>query len=138
MLEQANLYELSDQAGETQVFYSTTSAAGPPQFIYVLNGVRTLFSGDQIEMRSTALGDEVTVTVNTVVDDHTTTLTLLIPVTLVAMGDKVPIETLGVLMTTVTTSAGSPAGASQRYVALHLVGMAKQVDFSLAHADPST
>ena len=128
-LEQANLYELVTIGDETQVYYSTTSPLGPPEFTYVFQGSRTLFSGNQIETRATALGEEVTVTLESVADDHTTTLTVLIPATSVALGDKVPLRTLGVLTTTTTAIAGSPSGVSQTYLALDLHGMAKQVVF---------
>jgi hypothetical protein len=127
-LEQANLYELVTIGDETQVYYSTTPL-GPPEFTYVFQGSRTLFSGNQIETRATALGEEVTVTLESVADDHTTTLTVLIPATTVALGDKVPLRTLGVLTTTTTAIAGSPSGVSQTYLALDLHGMAKQVVF---------
>jgi len=131
MLAQANLYQFTDDTVATEVRYSTTSALGPPQFVYLVHGVPTEFTGDQIETRATALGDEVTVTLQAVAGDHTTTLTVLIPTIMVATGDRVlGVHTLGVLTTTTTTSAGPPPGVSQTYVVLQLRGQAKQVVFS--------
>ncbi|MDH6243276.1 hypothetical protein [Mycobacterium sp. OTB74] len=130
-MEQANLFEFTDgHVGGDQVFYSNTSDLGPPQFIHVSSdGTRTVFTPDQIDTRTTALGIEVTVTLENVVNDHTKTLTVLIPVTMLATGDRVLVNTLGVVTTTTTTSAGPPPGVSQTHLALDLHGMAKQVVF---------
>src|ERR1041384_676678 len=74
---QANLFELS--CSGIDVTYSTSSFAGPPQLSYSGPEGDLNFSGGEIETQPTALGDEVTVTLESVPDLHTITFTLLLP-----------------------------------------------------------
>jgi hypothetical protein len=126
-LEEPNLYDLA--WGKTQVSYSTTSVTGQPQFTYTTSqGTRT-FSGNEIETMATALGEEVTVTLESVPDLHTITLTVLIPAIRVApTGEAVTLSTLGVVTTTTTTN-DPPLGVSQMYEAVTLEGEALLVHF---------
>jgi hypothetical protein len=64
----ANLFELSCDG--TQITFSTSSFAGPPQFSYSGPEGNPRFSGDDIDTLASALGTEVTVTLETVPDLH--------------------------------------------------------------------
>lgn len=122
-----NLFEL--QCGDAQVTYSTSSFAGPPQLS--VSGVRGehTFSGEEIQAVPSALGTEVTVTLESVPDLHTVTLTLLIPEVRLSAAGEERLETLGIVTTNATTIAGPPEGAAQTYEVLRLEGSARQVDF---------
>jgi hypothetical protein len=124
---QANLFELSCDG--VSITYSTSSFAGPPQFSYSGPEGERSFSGDEIETLASALGIEVTVTLEVVPDLHTIALTLLLPaITLPADGDA-DFDTLAIKSTHPTTIAGPPEGAQQTYEAIDLHGVAKAVDF---------
>jgi hypothetical protein len=126
-LEEPNLYDLA--WGQTQVSYSTTSVTGEPQFIYTTSqGTRT-FCGNEIETMATGLGEEVTVTLESVPDLRTITLTVLIPATKVApTGEAVTLSTLG-LVTTTTTTTEPHLGVRQTYESMTLEGEALLVPF---------
>ena len=97
--KQANLFELS--CGGIDVTYSTSSFAGPPQLSYSGPEGELTFSGSEIETLPSALGTEVTVT----------------------------LDTVAIKSTHPTTIAGPPEGADQTYEAIALHGVAKAVDF---------
>lgn len=122
-----NLFELS--YGETQISYSTSSITGPPQFSY--SGPKGIhnFSGDEIQTLSSALGTEVTVTLEAVPDLHTITLTVLLPAITLSPGDEESFETVGIFTTSKTTIAGPPTGVAQTYESIALDGVAKLVNF---------
>jgi hypothetical protein len=124
--QSANLFELS--CGATQLTYSTSSFAGPPQLSYTDAGESHSFSGDEIETRDTALGTEVTVTLESVPDKEIVTLTLLVPDTHLDHGGEEQLETIAIRTLNATTIAGSPPVA-QGYSVIELHGVAKLVDF---------
>jgi hypothetical protein len=124
---QANLFELED--GAVRVTYSTSSFAGPPQFSYCGPEGDLSFSGNEIESMPSALGTEVTVTLESVPDLHTIALTLLLPSFKLAAGVDATFDTLAIKVTHHTTIAGPPAGAGESYEAIALHGVAKSVDF---------
>ena len=126
MSEQPNLYELT--CGDTRITYSTSSFAGPPQLSYAGERGEISFSGEEIATLATALGTEVTATLDAVPDLHTVTLTLLVP-DIRLEGAEQSFQTLGVITTTATTIAGPPSGAAQTYEVLQLDGVARSVDF---------
>ena len=126
-VQQPNLFEFS--CGETQISYSTSSFAGPPVFSYSGPKGEHNFSGDEIQTLSTALGTEVTVTLEEVPDLHTITLTVLIPAITLSPGDEESFESAGVFTTSSTTIAGPPAGVAQTYEIIMLDGVAKLVNF---------
>jgi hypothetical protein len=123
----ANLFEL--HCAGVQVTYSTSSFAGPPQLSYSGPEGDLSFSGNEIETQPTALGDEVTVTLETVADLHTITFTLLLPAVKLPDDGDAAFATLAIKTTHHTTIAGPPAGAAQTYEAIALHGAAKSVDF---------
>lgn len=123
----ANLFELT--CTDTQITYSTTSIAGTPQFSYSGPKGDHSFSGDEIATRDSALGTEVTVTLETVPDLHTITLTVLIPPIRLPEDNEASFETIGIFTTNHTTIAGPPEGAGQTYEAITLDGVARSVSF---------
>ena len=123
----ANLFELSCDG--TTVTYSTSSFAGPPQFSYSGPEGTLSFSGDQIQTQGTALGTEVTVTLESVADLHTITFTLLLPSFRLDENGEAQFDTLAIKTTNHTTIAGPPVGPGQSYEAVALHGVARSVMF---------
>ena len=123
----ANLFEL--QCDGVQVTYSTSSFAGPPQLSYSGPEGDLNFSGSEIESQPTALGDEVTVTLESIPDLHTITFTLLLPSFKMPDDGDAAFATLAIKTTHHTTIAGPPAGAGESYEAIALHGVAKSVAF---------
>jgi len=123
----ANLFELSCDG--TQITFSTTSFAGPPQFSYSGPEGDLSFSGDDINILSSELGTEVTVTLETVPDLHTLTITLLLPSFRLDGDGESEFDTLAIKTTNHTTIAGPPVGPGQSYEAVALHGVAKSVAF---------
>lgn len=123
----ANLFEL--QCDGTQITYSTSSFAGPPQLSYSGPEGDLSFSGTEIETLPSALGSEVTVTLESVPDLHTITVTLLLPSFRLDAGGEAQFETYAIKTTNHTTIAGPPVGPAQSYEAIALHGVAKSVLF---------
>lgn len=123
----ANLFELS--CGDTRVTYSTSSFAGPPQFSYFGPEGDLSFSGDEIQTLASALGSEVTVTLENVPDLHRITFTLLLPSFRLPKDNESEFDTLGIKTENLTTIAGPPVGPAQNYEAIALHGVAKAVFF---------
>jgi len=124
--ETANLFELS--CSDTQITYSTTSFAGPPQFSYSGPHGDHTFSGDEIGTQRTALGTEVTVTLESVPDLQTVTLTVVLPDVDATTGEEYSFKTVGIFTTNHTTIAGPPPVA-QSYEIIELDGVARIVLF---------
>ena len=124
--ETANLFELS--CGDTQITYATSSFAGPPQLSYSGPKGDHGFSGGDIDTSISALGTEVTVTLESIPDLHTLTLTVLIAHVTGEQGDEDPITSAAIFTTNHTTIAGSPP-VGQSYEVLALEGVAKFVVF---------
>ncbi|MEA2221867.1 MAG: hypothetical protein QOH83_243 [Solirubrobacteraceae bacterium] len=123
----ANNFKLS--CNGTRITYSTTSFGGPPQLQYVSPEGTLNFSGDEIQTLQSALGTEVTVTLETQPDLHTITLTLLLPSIILDADLESEFETLAIKTTNHTTIAGPPVGPEQTYEADALHGVATAVDF---------
>jgi hypothetical protein len=123
----ANLFEL--QCHDTQVTYSTTSITGKPQLHYAGPEGNLNFSGDEITTLASALGTEVTVTLESVPDLHTITFTLLLASFKLDAGGESAFETIAIKTTTHTTIAGPPIGPAQTYETVALHGVAKSIDF---------
>jgi len=121
----ANLFDLS--CAGTRVTYSTTSFAGPPLFNYSGPEGNRHFSGDEIKTLASALGTEVTVTLENVPDLHTITFTLLLPSFNLDADGESEFDTLAIKTTNHTTIAGPPVGPEQSYEAVALHGVAKSV-----------
>ena len=124
--ERPTLFELTGY--DTEVSYSTTSITGDPRFTYRGPKGEHSFSGDdEIQTLETGLGTEVTVTLESVPDLRTVTLTLLIPDIGIEPGGEVEFDTFGIFTTTATTIAGPPPGPAQAYEVIALHGVAKHV-----------
>ncbi|HEX8156469.1 MAG TPA: hypothetical protein VF526_03690 [Solirubrobacteraceae bacterium] len=120
----ANLFEL--RGPDTQITFSTTSFGGGPQFSYSGPKGKHRFSGDEIDTQSTALGTEVTVTLESIPDLHTITLTVVLPHVEQKPGEEHRFKTIGIFTTNHTTIAGPPPVA-QSYETIALRGVAKFV-----------
>jgi hypothetical protein len=125
--QEANLFELSCDG--TNIDYSTTSISGKALLHYRGPEGDLSFSGDEIDAAPTALGTEVTVTVESVADLHTITCTLLLPSFRLGEDGEAAFETLAIKTTQHTTIAGPPEGAGQSYESVALHGVAKSVEF---------
>lgn len=125
--EGPNLFDFT--YADTRITYSTSSVAGPPQLSYSGPKGEHSFSGEEITSVESALGTEVTVTLESVPDLHTITLTLLLPQIAIAFGEEHAFQTFAIFTTTATTIAGPPPGAAQSYEVLALDGVAKLVAF---------
>ncbi|MCC6552646.1 MAG: hypothetical protein IT372_06425 [Polyangiaceae bacterium] len=125
---QANLFELSEQ--RLHVTFSSTSFAGDPQLEYRDGRTRRSFRGDEIAMRDTALGLEVTVVLETIPDLRTVSFTLVLPAVHVlpgSMGSR--LRSPGIITTAHTTIAGPPLGPDKTYETFDLSGTAQHVVF---------
>jgi hypothetical protein len=75
----ADSFEFHNTSGTVAISYASTSFMGVPTLSYT-NGAKTLsFSGDQIQVEQTAIGQLVTVTVAIHPDIDFRTLSVLIP-----------------------------------------------------------
>ena len=122
-----NLFELT--GADTQITHSSSSISGPPQFTYSGPKGAHSFSGDEIQTLRSALGTEITVTLEAVPDLHTITLTLLVPDISISLGEEHVFYTVGVFTTNGSTIAGPPPGAAQTYELTPLDGVARLVAF---------
>jgi hypothetical protein len=121
---EANLFEL--HGPDTQITFSTTSFDGSPQFSYSGPKGKHRFSGDEINTQSTALGTEVTVTLESIPDLRTITLTVVLPHVEQKPGEEHRFKTIGIFTTNHTTIIG-PAPVAQTYEVIALRGVAKFV-----------
>ncbi len=108
----ATLFELSSKT--IQVTYSTTNILGGPIFSYRNNILSRSFRGEEIRIENTAIGEVVTVTLETIPDLRTVTFSLIVPVvTVMTQSSGTRIRVLGITTTTPTTIAGPPPGPQQ-------------------------
>jgi hypothetical protein len=125
---QPNMYQLSGNG--IHVSFSRTSLDGQPLFSYQDHAIAKSFRGsDNIEIKSCALGEVVSVTIATTVDLGFTSFSLLIPfVNLVGHSAGVMIQTLGITALH-RTSLAPPLDQGQRttYSSVKLRGTATQV-----------
>jgi hypothetical protein len=115
---------------DTEISYATTSFTGTPRFSFTRQGQMLNFSGEEIKVENTQLGQLVTVNLNGNQRAVGTveSVTMLIPaITVTSANKSAPLETIAVL------SLRSPTvklpGQSQDYMTLWLIGTANQVDF---------
>ena len=128
-LVEPNTYELSGDG--TQITYWTTGSTGKPTFSYSGPKGQRSFSGDEIQTLDSALGTEVTVTLEDVADLHIVTLTLLVPEIWVAPDTGIEVRTLAIVTTKeepITAPVGLPA-VREQYAVIPLDGEGKLVEF---------
>lgn len=126
-----NLFTFNARRDDTQAVFSTTSITGQPQFSYHDDSRDISATGDEITVERTALGTEVTITVETVPDLHTVTATLVLP-DLGGLSRPVTHFATFLVLTENRTSIGGPAlitGALQRYTVVKGRGTAQRVAF---------
>lgn len=124
-----NLFNLQDDSA--RIFYRNARSTGEPLFVYRTDSGILRFSGDEIREETTSLGKLETVTIDSVPDLRTVTLTLIVPdVNLPTNRRQIPIKTIAI-STTNATSIGGPAlvkGPLQTYQTLELEGTARFVE----------
>jgi hypothetical protein len=105
-LVQPNLYQLSGghhAGGHIHVSYLTHSGPatpqfpqGPPRFSYQDANQTLSFSGSEIEVVETELGQVVTVRIRMTVDSGSTTFSVLVPRVNLVPGQPAPVHTEGI------------------------------------------
>ena len=126
-----NLFTFTGRQDDTQVVFSTTGVTGNAQFSYHDETRDHSANGDEITIERGPLGTLVTVTLETVPDLHTLTVTLVLPD---LGGHSRPITHFRtfLVLTTNRTSIGGPAlitGALQLYKVVKGRGTAQHVQF---------
>jgi hypothetical protein len=120
----ANSFELS--GGSIAVNYSETSFSGVPLLNYGDNNLKRNFSGQEIRIQETEIGQLITVTLEQIPDLRTVTFTLILPlVNLSTTSETTRIRVPSITTTTRTTLAGSGAGAEKTYTTVNLRGTAQ-------------
>ncbi|MBR8832629.1 MAG: hypothetical protein DSM106950_00935 [Stigonema ocellatum SAG 48.90 = DSM 106950] len=120
----ANSFQLS--GGSVVVSYSETSISGVPLLNYRDNNINLNFSGQEITVQKTELGQLITVTLESVSDLRTVTFTLILPLVNLNTGSEtIRIAVPGITTTTRTTIAGPGPGAEKTYTTVNLRGTAK-------------
>jgi hypothetical protein len=121
---QANLFELS--SGAIHVTFSSTSISGKPLFSYRDLQISRSFIGDEIRFQNTELGQEVTVTLETIPDLRTVTFSLILPtVTVMQKSSGLLIKVPSITVTNPTTIIGPPPGPQKLYSVVTLRGTAQ-------------
>jgi hypothetical protein len=124
-----NLFQL--HGGGILVTYSTTGIDGKPHFSYQDPQGSHNFTGDQINVTATPIGNLVTVTLRRTTDAGSTTFSVLLPtVNLTGPGVPAPISTEGI--TTMHRLSIIPAfnrGQTELYTFTPLSGTAEQGAF---------
>jgi hypothetical protein len=137
-LVQPNHYQLSGghhHGGHLHVSYTTHSGPatpqfpqGPPRFSYQDASQSLSFSGKDIEIVETQLGQVVTVRIHLTVDSGSTTFSVLIPRVNLVPGQPAPIHTEGI--TTIhrlSLAAGLDRGQLDHYSVTPLHGTASDI-----------
>ncbi len=123
-----NLYEMA--ANNIQISYSTYSLSGEPRLNYSNGRKHLTFTGDEIRVARSEIGQLVTVTINNIPDLKTVTATVLIP-KINLDREAVPFKTVLLFTTHKTTIAGQDMikGQVQVYHSIPLEGKASHVNF---------
>ena len=136
--EHANLFELTGKTTGTEgghwihITYATTGKDGQAHLIYDEGRKQQTFKGEQLRTAQTALGTEVTVTLEVAPDAYSKTLTILVPEVHVSPESKqARLSTCGIFATNRDSIAGPELvlGAVASYDATDLHGTAKLVFF---------
>jgi hypothetical protein len=125
-----NLYELTGK--DTDVSYATSGIDGRPRFNMTDVGLSLSFSGDEIDVASTPLGTEVTVTTEAADDGRTVTFTLVVPEITLGTHDSAEFDSVAIETTTRPidlTHGKLDHGPLQTYRVITLHGTANAVEF---------
>jgi hypothetical protein len=121
---QANLFELSSSS--IHVTYSSTSILGGPLLSYRDSQLSRSFSGKEIRIQDTEVGQLISVTLESIPDLKTVTFSLILPVvTVMQQSSGTRIRVVGLTTTEPTTIAGPPPGPQKLYSAVTLRGTAQ-------------
>jgi hypothetical protein len=131
--EEPNLFFLQGvgpKYKDVQISYSTSSITGKPLLTYKDSKGARSFMGDEIRTQNTDMGTLVTVTLETVTDLRTVTLTLLVPA-INLDGSAKEFKTIAIRTTNKTTIGGGSfvKGVVQFYEVIDLKGTANSVVF---------
>jgi hypothetical protein len=120
----ANLFELSSSS--IHVTYSSTSILGGPLLSYRDSQLSLSFSGKDIRIQDTEVGQLISVTLESIPDLKTVTFSLILPmVTVMQQSSGTRIKVVGLTTTEPTTIAGPPPGPQKLYSAVTLRGTAQ-------------
>ncbi len=125
----ANHFELTDE--QLKITYDETTFNGQPQVTYQEEPGEEprVFRGEEVRVRNSELGSQVTVTLESIPDSETILLTLFIPEIYLRNVSEYRFETIAI-ETTVRNSFAGPKGvqgAIQNYAVWDLDGMAQIV-----------
>jgi hypothetical protein len=116
---------------DIEISYETTSFTGTPRFSLTRQGQTLNFSGREIQVENTQLGQIVTVQLSgnqKAAANTVETLSLLIPaISVPATTKTAPIQTIAIF--SLRSSQVKIAGQSQTFMTVALSGTANQVDF---------
>ena len=128
----ANLFELN--SGSVNVTYVSTSRFGGRQFYYRDGTVHREFKevdGDVIQVEESALGQIITVILETVPDLREVTFSIILPeVRLLPQSNGTQIDVPGLATTSHTTIAGPGMGPAKTYNVLTMHGTATFAQFA--------
>ncbi|SFN32607.1 hypothetical protein SAMN05216386_0489 [Nitrosospira briensis] len=104
-LNRANTFELSGKS--IHVTYTSTGISGQPTFSYRDDRLSRSFSGEEIRVADTELGQLITVTLEAIPDFKVVTVTLALPVVTVPQANTpIGITVPGITVTNPTTIGG--------------------------------
>ncbi len=126
-LSQANTFELSGKS--IHVSYSSTSFTGVPTFSYRDNRLSRSFSGEEIHLQDTEVGQLVTVTLEAVADGDRVTFSLALPTVTLRRDAAIRIKVPGLTVTNPSTIAGPPPGPQKLYAIVNMKGTAQFFEF---------
>jgi len=141
-LVQPNLYQLSGghhHGGHIHVSYLTHSGPatpqfpqGPPHFTYHDASLSLSFSGSDVEVVETQLGQIVTVRIRLTVDAGSTTFSVLVPRVNLVPGQPAPVHTEGITaIHRLSLAPGLNHGQQDQYSITPLQGTASDVKVPL-------
>ena len=125
-----NLFDLRDDRTRTTISYSTSSIGGRPQFGYSDPRLQRSFQGSEIRTTHSEIGTLVSVTLESIPDLRTLTVTLIVPEINLERTEATFATTA--ILTTHRTSIGGPAlvkGAVETYRTISLQGTARVIQF---------
>jgi hypothetical protein len=124
----ANLFDLG--GGDLKISYSSSSITGKPQFQYHFGDQDLNFTGDEIQVTKSNIGELVTVTIRKSVDANFTTFTVLLPEINVD-GPETAFSTIGIetVHRGLVVAPTLVKGPRETYKVHPLQGTARSVDF---------
>jgi hypothetical protein len=125
---EANNFELQGVNNHKEVYisYSPTSITGKPLFNYKESEGTCSLIGNEILIQNMEIGTMVTATLEFVADDHTTTITLLVPAINLRDNSEQKFNTVAIRTTSKTNVSKVPI-VKQFYEVIDLQGTARHV-----------